>query len=336
MVLGQLSERSTIAISHRKDADGISSAALIRYLTDAHIFLTDYGDMVETLSGVGRANEYFIADLGLNPNTFEGFLRQVERLSEYGQVNYIDHHPLQKDFEDKIRSAGVRIIHSVEECASVLIYKEYAERFEESPAMKIAACCGAITDYMDLQPYAKKIIASFDRQFLLYEATVLSFSIATIGRGSSESNSQLIHVAEELASGKLPHQLENASSFAQSYAERSAELISLARKNGRRMKNFAYYLTSESSTGNVANFLVGVFEVPVGVALRVEDPGYYEISLRSIQESNHDLGKIVGRIASKLNTSGGGHPHASGARIKQQDLERFLQLLDDELSKPSS
>ena len=49
---------------------------------------------------------------------------------------------------------------------------------------------------MDLQPYAKKLIASFDRQFLLYEATVLSFAISTIGRGTVDSNMHLIRLAD--------------------------------------------------------------------------------------------------------------------------------------------
>jgi len=202
--------------------------------------------------------------------------------------------------------------------------------------MKIAACSGAITDYMDRQPYAKKLIASFDRQFLLYEATVLSFTIASIGRGSEDSNSLLVKVAEEISAGKYPHEIEGASVYAQSYAERSAELISSARKYGKKIhENLAYMVTKESSTGNVANFLVGAFNVPVGVAVREEEPGYYEISLRSVEESKHDLGKIIGRISGKLNTSGGGHPHASGTRIKRQQLEEFLKLLDEELSKPA-
>ncbi len=207
--------------------------------------------------------------------------------------------------------------HSVEECASMLVFRKYEEGFRDSPQMKIAACSGAITDYMDLQPYAKKIIASFDRQFLLYEATVLAFTIASVGRGSEDSNLQLVKIAEEIASGKLPHEIEGASGYAQSYAERSAALITSAKKYGKKVhENFAYMVTSESSTGNVANFLVGAFDVPVGVAIRDEEPGFYEISLRSVEQSKHDLGKIMGRISTKLNASGGGHPHASGARIQ--------------------
>ena len=329
------STRSSIAVSHRKDADGICSGALIGHLTGAKIYLTDYGDMVETLSTVGRADDYYISDLGLNKTTFGGFIEQIIRLSRFGKVHYIDHHPISEEFRSQLDATGMEITHSVDECASVLVFRKFEESFRDSPQMKIAACCGAITDYMDLQPYAKKIIASFDRQFLLYEATVLAFIIASVGRGSEDSNEKLVEIAEEISSGKLPHELERASEYAQTYVERSTELISSAKKYGKKVHdNFAYMVTKESSTGNVANFLVGAFDVPVGVAIREEEPGYYEISLRSIEESKHDLGKILNRISAKLSASGGGHPHASGARIRQDQLEQFLKLLDEELSTP--
>lgn len=122
--------------------------------------------------------------------------------------------------------------------------------------------------------------------------------------------------------------------LAQDHASRSSELIQRVRRDGSRRKNFAYYVTGESATGNVANFLIGAFDVPVGAAFRQEEPGFLEVSLRSTDESPHDLGKIVGRIATKLNTSGGGHPHASGARINNSQLEEFLTMLDHELSLP--
>jgi len=288
--------------------------------------------MVETMSQLGRADQYYISDLGLNKNTFDGFLDQIERLSQFGKIHYFDHHPLTEEFRTKLASTGIEITHSVEECASVLVYRKYAEEFRSSPQMKIAACCGAITDYMDLQPYAKKLIASFDRQFLLYEATVLAFTIASVGRGSQDSNSMLVRIAQEISQGKFAHELEGASDYAQGYVARSAELISSAKKFGKKVDNhFAYMVTTETSTGNVANFLVGAFDVPVGVAIREEEPGYYEISTRSIEESKHDLGKILGRITTNLGTSGGGHPHAAGARIRRDQFQEFIELLDKEL-----
>jgi RecJ-like exonuclease len=324
-----------VVVSHRKDADGITSAALVRYMTGAEVYLTDYGDMVETLSRIGRASNYYICDLGSNQTTFQGFLDQLTRLSRYGIVHYTDHHPLPEEFASRMHEARVDLNHSTDECSAILLYKRYEKELQDSPQMKIAACCGAITDYLDSRPFAKRLISSFDRQFLMYEATILSFTISMIGRGSTLSHTRLVSLCNQLAREKLPHEIRGASSFAQAQAKKSTALMMLAKRKGRRMNNFAYLKTKESSTGNVANFLIGSFDVPVGVALREEEPGYYEISLRSTEASSANLGNVVGKIAVDLNTSGGGHPHASGARIRKEQLDRFLSLLDDALSQQS-
>lgn len=323
--------KRAVVISHRKDADGISSAALVRYMSGADVLLVDYGDVVDTLQGVGACNEYYICDLGSNQKTFDGFVEQVKRFSEYGKVHYIDHHPITRENLSRLTEAGIDVTHSTEECASVLVYKRFEASLRDSPMMKILASCGAITDYLDTRPFAKKLISSFDRQFLLYEATVLSFTISVIGRDSIRGNTRLIDLVKQLADGKLPHEIKDASSLAQEQAKSSADILKLVKVRGKRMKHYAYFLTGESSTGNIANFVTGAFEVPVGVALRKE-PEYYEISLRSVEESKHDLGKIISKIASRLNASGGGHPHASGARIRKNQLKEFLSLLDSELS----
>lgn len=328
-------EPSAVVVSHRKDADGLACAALVRHLTGAQVLLADYSDLVETLKQVPEANDVFICDLGLNKTMFSDFSSQLTRLKSRARVHYIDHHPLNSEFSDELRKLDIDVYHSTEESAAMLVYKKFEDKLSRSPAMKIVACCGAITDYLDLQPFARKIISSFDRQFLLYEATVLAFSISIIGRDGPESNSHLVKIAEELASEKMPHEIQDASSYAQEFASHSAALIEKVKREGKKMRNFAYFKTKESSTGNVANFLVGSFNVPVGVAFREEEPGYYEISMRGSEESNHDLGKIVSKISNKFSTSGGGHPRAAGARIKVSQFEEFLDLLDEDLSKPA-
>lgn len=327
-------KKDIIVISHRKDADGVTSAALLNRLTQGRVILADYGELLDVLSTVGEeAKEVFICDMGLNKTVFDGFLSIIKRIRSHATVHYIDHHPLDPEFEKKILDLGVDLLNSKEECAAVLVYKKYEASFRDIPQMKILASCGAITDYMDSQPLAKKLIASFDRQFLLYEATVLSFSIAIIGREGTSGNSLLVQIAEELGSGlKLPHQIDNASEYSLEFASRSAALIDKAKKDGKKMKSFAYFKTRESSTGNVANFLIGAFDVPIGVAFREDDPEHYEISLRSTFEDAHDLGKIVGKISTELDSSGGGHAHAAGSRIRKDQFDRFIEMLDRELS----
>jgi oligoribonuclease NrnB/cAMP/cGMP phosphodiesterase (DHH superfamily) len=329
-------EPEVSVLSHKKDADGICSAALIYHLTKGNVFLTDYAEMIETLSKMPQSKETYICDLGLNSTTFEAFLEIAKKFLEHGKLHYIDHHPLDPIFQKQLTESGVDIFHSVEESAAVLVYRKFEPRLADDPKMRLLACYGAITDYMDLQPLARKLIASFDRQFLLYESTVLSFSIAMIGREGIQANLRLVEIVEELGGKrKLPHEIHKASYFAQQFASRSSSLIEEAKSFGKKTKNFAYIKTKESSTGNVANFLVGVFNVPVGVAFKEDGPSHFEISLRSVQDDRHDLGKIVSKISDELKASGGGHSHAAGSRIKRDQFNQFIDLLDLELSRPA-
>ena len=90
--------------------------------------------------------------------------------------------------------------------------------------------------------------------------------------------------------------------------------------------------TEELSTGNVANLLIGAFNVDVGVAYRHhKGDGVYEVSLRGLGNSKKHLGNVVSSISKSLGGFGGGHACASGARFPQENLKRFLLLIDDEL-----
>ncbi len=325
---------NSVIISHRKDADGIAAAALLRQATGGRVFLVDYGEMLDVIARIELADEVYISDLGLNKTMFDKFLVELKRLKQRGIVHYIDHHPIDPESATKLGDAGIDLFHSTEESAAMLVYKKFQSKLENLVNMKILACCGAITDYMDERPFARRLISTFDRQFLLYESTVLSFSIAVIGRKGVEGVPALIQIVEDLSDrGKLPHQIENSSTYAVDFASQSAALIERVKKEGKKMKHFAYFRTPETSTGNVANFLIGAFDVRVGVAFREEEPGFLEISLRGSEECDKDLGKIMSEVATRLKTSGGGHPRAAGARIKEEQFEEFLQFLDFKLSE---
>jgi RecJ-like exonuclease len=83
-------------------------------------------------------------------------------------------------------------------------------------------------------------------------------------------------------------------------------------------------VTAQYSTGNVAKLLIGSFGVPVWVAMKEKDPGWYEVSLRSTSESRVHLGRAIARIASGLGGSGGGHRRAAGCRIPIPRAETML------------
>ena len=67
----------TICVSHKEDADGISSAALIKQAFGGDCVLVDYPGMVdalELLRNDKKLKKLFICDLGLNKQINDNFV----------------------------------------------------------------------------------------------------------------------------------------------------------------------------------------------------------------------------------------------------------------------
>jgi RecJ-like exonuclease len=241
-------------------------------------------------------------------------------------ILYIDHHPLSEKSQQAITDSGVKIVHSVEDCASVLIYHLYKDRLPKHAAL--LATCAAITDDMEKGKLARDILKRYDRDLVLFEASVLSYAIAAKG----DDESFLKQLVYELSKLRFPHQIEHLCEYASEYAQRMTELCNRIAQEGSKIKNIAHMNTQERSLGSIANFLVGEFEVPVGVAYRYKaDAGKYVVSLRSSDKFEHHLGELTSKVSSIVGGLGGGHSNASGAVIPRSKLNEFLKLLDSEL-----
>ncbi len=330
------SQESIAILSHRKDADGLSSAAILRIaMPKSTVYLSDYSDMVETIREIGSPQEFFIADLALNDGSFPDFLSEMKRLGQAGtKIQYIDHHVLKSEFETALKECGVDVYHFTEESAAVLAFQKHLPQIGNPTQAKILASCGAITDLMDGGSVARKLISSFDRQFLLYEATVLAFTISMVRKEKEggAKNEILLDIVERLAEGDLPHAIPGAIEYCQAFAQNASETLERLKSEGKKAGSFGYVKTSESSTGNVAYALIGALNVPVGMAYREDGPDNYEVSLRATEDYRGDLSQVVGKAAKALYTSGGGHAKASGIRIKRDQLEDLIALLRKELS----
>jgi RecJ-like exonuclease len=241
-------------------------------------------------------------------------------------VTYIDHHPISSSTKKKLKKIGITIIHSIRECASVLSYNNFKNQLHED--MKLLAIYGAITDYRDSGPIAHDLIQRYDRQFILFEASMLSYALERYVKDESYLN----ELIKELAFPKHPHQIEGVVKDAVFQAEKMAKFMRIIKIKGKKKRNFAYIDTKETTSGNVANFLIGIFKVPVGVAYKISpDNNIMEISLRGSYNSKYNLGKISSKIAKKFDGSGGGHSKAAGLRIPATKKLNFLEYLDNEL-----
>jgi oligoribonuclease NrnB/cAMP/cGMP phosphodiesterase (DHH superfamily) len=162
-----------ICLSHREDVDGLSSAALIKAAFKAKsIILVDYSNLIsnlqkliESMSSSESESEpvfdrVFICDLGLSKKNEKNFIDILGRLISKGcKVTYIDHHDLNREVAAALKRLGVVLVHSSEECTSILVYNKYKRKFKPHAAFFAAA--GALTDYMENRPVASTIVSRF-------------------------------------------------------------------------------------------------------------------------------------------------------------------------------
>jgi len=309
-------------ISHRKDVDGLGSGAMAVAATGGKILLTDYDDFVNNLRKVpDDANSLVITDVGADSADFPLYLNEIKRIARHAEVTHIDHHYMSPRAKSQVREAGVHLVHDVTECASMLTYKTYRHILPERA--RLIALCGAVTDYMDDSPMAKRLMEQGDRHFVLLEATLLSEALGL--KGAEEGFPEML--VGELSKMKHPHEIRGVPEAAIEQLRREAHLGELVKSRGKKMGHLAYMVTDEYSTGSVAKLLIGAFEVPVGVAMKEQQQGWYEVSLRSTTEARIHLGKTIGRISARLGGSGGGHRKAAGCRVPVSEADEMLKAL---------
>jgi RecJ-like exonuclease len=290
--------------------------------TGGDIVLTDYNDFVDSLRKVpDDADSLVITDLGADSADFPLYLEEVKRIAKHADVTHIDHHHMSPSAKGQARRAGVRLVHDVAECASMLTYKTFRESLPERA--RLIALCGAVTDYMDYSPLAKKLMEQGDRHFVLLEATLLAEALGL--RGAEPGFPEM--VVGELSRMKHPHEIEGVPEAAIEQLRREASLGEFVKAKGKKLRHLAYMVTDEYSTGTVSKLLIGAFEVPVGVAMREDEQGWYEVSLRSTSDARIHLGTTIGKIAARLGGSGGGHRKAAGCRIPTRNADEMLKAL---------
>ena len=163
-----------LCVSHMEDADGISSAALIKQAFGGETILVDYPGMIdalETLRTDEKLKTLFICDLGLNKQNSGDFVDLLTELRKKRvSITYVDHHHVEPKIIAQLKKVKVKLIHDTSECTSVLVYDAFKKKLLDHSVF--IAACGAITDYMENRPIASKLLQVYDRQFALISATV--------------------------------------------------------------------------------------------------------------------------------------------------------------------
>ena len=321
-----------VCLSHKEDADGISSAALIREAFGGDAVLVDYPGQMEALQQLAndkKLKTLFICDLGLSKKNQDEFVQILSDLEENRKVTitYIDHHDIDSKIFKQLEKIGVKMIHNINECTTVLAYDKFKRKLSDHAAF--IAACAAITDYMEDRPLGSKLLQIFDRQFALISATVLTYNIV----GHQKDPDYLLYLVEELSESKYPHEIPNTYEFAQIQVEKLAKIIAKVKKDMKTMKNFGYMELSDSGASGAVNFVLGLSGKDVGVAFKERvDHGIYAVSVRGSKNCKVHLGKIINALATELGGSGGGHDKACGAVIPKPKIKIFLKEFNKKLN----
>ena len=272
-----------------------------------------------------KLQRLFICDLGLSKKTQDKFVGVVKQIISKGiKVTYFDHHDISAEVKKELKQSGVTLIHSVEECTSVQIYNKFKNKLNSHAAFFAASA--ALTDYLETRPLASTIVSRYDRQFLMLEATALSYMISS----NQHNEDFLLKTVDTMADMKYPHEIEGGFEIAERYAKKVAEGVRAVQGSIVTKKNVAYTRSvSDLSASVIVNFVLGISEKPIAMVYRLkEDIGSYIFSIRASKACPVHLGRIVNEVASNMGGSGGGHEKACGAVIPKDKLEEFIDAID--------
>ncbi len=331
LITKKQSRTKTICISHKEDADGISSAALIRQAFGGDSILVDYPGQMEALQQVAsdeKLKSLYICDLGLSKKNQDEFVELMTKLRKNKVVvTYIDHHDIDPKIVKDLQKIKVKLIHDINECTTVQVYDKFKSKLSDHSTF--IAACAAITDYMEDRPIGSKLLQIYDRQFALINATVLTYNIV----GHQKDPDYLLYLVEELAESKFPHEIPNTFEFAQIQVSKLAQMIAKVKQGLKTMKNIGYMEITDAGASGAVNFVLGLSGKDVGVAYKERvDHGIYAVSVRGSKNCGVHLGKIVNVLATELGGSGGGHDKACGAVIPKPKIKKFLTEFNKKLN----
>ena len=322
----------TVCISHKEDADGISSAALIRQAFGGDSVLVDYPgqmDAIRQISEDENLKALYVCDLGLSKKNQDEFVELMAGLRKKRiSITYIDHHDIDSRIAKQLTDIKVKMIHDENECTTVQVYNKFKSKLSDHAAF--VAACAAVTDYMEDRPVGSRLLRIYDRQFVLINATVLTYNIV----GHQKDPDYLLYLVEELAESKFPHQIPNTFEFAQIQVDKLSQVIAKVKEGMKTMKNLGYMEILDSGASGAVNFVLGLSGKDVGVAYKERvDHGIYAVSIRGSESCKVHLGRIVNALAAELGGSGGGHDKACGAVIPKDKIKKFLTEFNKELSR---
>jgi RecJ-like exonuclease len=314
----------TANITHGDDLDGLTCGALLIHLFDAVVTPANYDDLEEALASVGKdVDRLFITDLNLR----EALIPLIEGITVHASIIIIDHHPMEASLVKRLRDLGVEIVHDARDCASALVYNHFKDKLEVDAAR--LAAYAAVSDMFEDGPIASRLMDGMDRKFVQHESLMLSAAL-----GSNQSNTFKVRLLRELSNYVYPHRIRGVVKASVDQLEKIVRIKETIRGRARVVGRLAIMeCGDDSSTGEVANIVMDVMLVPVGMCWK--DQGkMVNISLRGERRLHEHLGDLVSKVSAKYGGFGGGHARASGAKVPKEKLHAFIEDIAGVLNGP--
>lgn len=310
---------TVVCISHREDPDGLICAAYLHHLKNASLLLVSYEELESALVQLNSTvNELYICDLNIRAD----LISEVIRISEFARVTVVDHHPIIKAIQDRLRQCGITLIYSQLDCASVLLYNAFKDQLGKNAAR--FAAYAAISDRFEDGPIASQLLSQFEQQLTQHEALILTHALQNKIDPSFRS-----FIVTELSQFTVPHRIQGVTAGALTYIEKMTRVLETLSTEAIQIGKLAYVEnTSQTSLGGIAGLLLEALDVDVAVCLQNGPDNMTNLSIRGSPQLITHLGAITKRLATKYGGFGGGHKKASGARILKINVKKFINDLE--------
>lgn len=317
----------TIIMTH-SDSDGMCAGAVaLSMFPGSEIFFTKPVSFYDDLNSK-EADRIVITDIAIPRRDTQDVLKLMEDKSKNTEICYFDHHPLPEKVRQRLRSC-LKAYVTGDASASELIYKHYQKKI---PRERIwIAIYGAIADYAQNTEFVEERIKNWDARALYFEASTIVLGIKD--RNFDDYNSKRM-IVRTLAKGENPSDVPGLVRAAKKVVNDEFDLYEVVKKNAKKSGDVGYVkdLHFFGFRGPSAKFAANVTNSRLGLAVYTRRGQYLDITMRS-----HDYSLLLNAIAEDageaVGGSGGGHPHAAGARIPMEKFDKFLKELNKLLEK---